>query len=210
MNLDDIDVIDDDLSDSQSDSEVPETVHGSSFHTIIGVFKEIMTPALSVTLNFTTTLALFPAIAVMIRSEKKCRARGRFYNDLFIPFLFLLFNLFDLIGRFHAGGVKRLITPFNVHIPTIGRLVFFPLFLLCRVHGSILPQVFGHDYYPILFMIAFAYSNGYLASCSMMFGAAITDSSHASLAGTIMIFCLTLGLLIGSSLSFLVLKISQG
>jgi hypothetical protein len=43
----------------------------------------------------------------------------------------------------------------------------------------------------------------------MMFGPSLTSPTDGSLAGTIMIFMLTLGLLVGSLLSFLVVYIAH-
>ena len=51
------------------------------------------------------------------------------------------------------------------------RIVFLPLFAFCNAqprHDA--PVFFGEDYYPIVFMVLFAISNGYLGSLCMMYG----------------------------------------
>lgn len=53
----------------------------------------------------------------------------------------------------------------------MARVVFVPLLLLCNVQPRYyLPVFFEHDSWFILFMAAFAFSNGYLASLCMCFG----------------------------------------
>lgn len=53
----------------------------------------------------------------------------------------------------------------------VARLVFVPLLLLCNVQPRKYPAViFKHDAWFIIFMAAFAFSNGYLASLCMCFG----------------------------------------
>jgi equilibrative nucleoside transporter 1/2/3 len=89
------------------------------------------------------------------------------------------------------------------------RIIFFPLFLLCRIPGSQLPEVFSKDAFPILLMIIFALSNGYLSSSCMM-GPTLVEPRDSMLTGTLMIFSLTLGLMSGAAFSFINLLISQG
>jgi hypothetical protein len=59
-------------------------------------------------------------------------------------------------------------------------------------------------------MILMAFSNGYVASSAMMIGPGLVQGSDRNLAGTLMIFSLTLGLMLGSVFSFSVVDISQG
>ena len=121
-----------------------------------------------------------------------------------------MFNLFDLSGRLLAGKYM-ICTPKNVWVASALRVVFFPLFLLCNVAGSQLPVVFKSDAFPIIFMILMAISNGYVASMCMMMGPDLaSNAKDKNLAGTIMAFCLTFGLLMGASFSFVTVTISQG
>ena len=193
-----------------SDSNVSRKVNtNSSFSTINRVFRIVLIPAVSVFFVFVVSLAIFPSLIILIVSEKKCTGSGRFYNDLFIPFLFVIFNLFDLIGRVSAACYTACFTPTNVWVGTLSRLIFFPLFLLCNISGSNNHVVFRYDIFPISFTILLAFTNGYFSNLSMMFGPSLTSPTDGSLAGTIMIFMLTLGLLVGSLLSFLVVYIAH-
>lgn len=177
---------------------------------VMKIFRIIRVPAFSVWMCFAVTIGLFPSITVLIESEKNCSSDNRFFNDLWVPFMFVVFNFFDLLGRLCAGSIPHLFTADNIWIPVVLRIVFFPLFLLCNVSGSQLTTVFASDAWPILFMALFALSNGYLASLAMMLGPSLVKPSDMQLTGTIMIFCLTTGLFGGAGMSFLSLYISNG
>lgn len=181
-----------------------------SLEKVSQVFQLVQIPAFSVFFVFTVTIGLFPSLIVLLESTEKCRSSERFYNDLYVPFFFLLFNLFDFIGRVTAGIVTNIFTAKNVWIPSVMRLVFIPLFLFCRLGNSQIPTLFNHDAFPILFMVLMALTNGFVASTCMMLGAGATNAKDSPIAGTIMIFCLTSGLFMGACVSFLVVFISQG
>ena len=186
-----------------SDNEVSES---SNYE----VFSTIKIPAISVFLAFLVTISVFPAIFILIESDKKCDSSDRFYNDLFGPFLFVLYNLFDFCGRFTAEQIKSFLNKKRILTFALLRTVFIPAILLCNVSNSQLPILFRNDAFPILFIIGFSFSNGYLASSAMMLGPSLVGPKDAGKAGTIMIFALTLGLLAGGCLSFLTVAISQG
>lgn len=201
---------------SLSDASVAAPTNTSSsnsshidFKSIKRVFNTIRIPAISVLLVFTISISIFPAVFVLIESEDKCKTSSRFSNDLFIPFLFVMFNLFDFIGRVVAGATTPIVTAKNIWMASLARVVFIPLVLLCNIANSKLPIVFDHDVWPILLMALFAFTNGYVACNSMIYGATIIDPSDAGLAGTIMIFSLCLGLFFGSCCSFIVIAICQ-
>lgn len=73
----------------------------------------------------------------------------------------------SILFFFFQPGKDSVILPASIGC----RLVFIPLFMLCNVHPRAhLPVVFYHDCFFILFMILFAFSNGYLASLCMCYG----------------------------------------
>lgn len=181
-----------------------------TFAKISEVWNQIRVPSLSVFFVFMVTIGLFPSLIVLLESEKKCENDNRFYNDLYVPMFFLLFNLFDLCGRVTAGAITPLFTPSTLWIASALRVVFFPLFLLCNITDSQLPVVFKSDAFPIIFMILMAFTNGYVASLSMMMGAGGVAAKDAPIAGTIMVFSLTVGLCAGACTSFITVIISQG
>ncbi|KAF6038836.1 SLC29A1 [Bugula neritina] len=122
----------------------------------------------------------------------------------FVPlYCFFGFNMGDLIGRVLAGIVN--IKWPNVTIPLLSilRLVFIPLFALCNVQPrNTIPVVFDNDAYPIVIMIIFAVSNGYLSTQALMIAPTLVDETQAELAGSMMSMFMTIGLAAGSGLSY--------
>lgn len=195
---------------STDDGAIEKSLGMISLAEVMVVLRVIRIPAATVFSVFVTTICLFPATIVFLLSEHHCDTDERFFNDLFVPFFFVLFNLGDFLGRVIAGYFTPIFTPKNIWIAGCMRLIFIPLFLLCNLSNSQLPVIFTSDAWPVIFMIFFALSNGYVSSTCMQMGPAMVPSSDAPLAGTIMIFCLTAGLMGGAVVSFPVTAISQG
>jgi solute carrier family 29 (equilibrative nucleoside transporter), member 1/2/3 len=191
--------------DMSSKSEAPET-DGS----VKEIFKVIRVPALAVFFTFMVTIGVFPSIVVLIESEHQCESNERFYNDLFLPFLFLLYNIFDFTGRVLAEKIKPLLNKGNILTFALCRSLLIPLILLCNISESKLPILLKNDAFPCLIVSLIALTNGYTSSCSMMLGPSLVTPKDAGIAASIMIFALTLGLLGGGVISFLILFISQG
>uniref|UniRef100_A0A3B3BM74 Solute carrier family 29 member 1b n=1 Tax=Oryzias melastigma TaxID=30732 RepID=A0A3B3BM74_ORYME len=159
--------------------------------------------ALSVCFLFTVTIGIFPAVTADTRSTL---AAGGSWEKYFIPVCcFLLFNLCDWSGRSLTAVCMwprkdSLVLPVCV----LCRTLFIPLFMLCNVEPRFhLPVFFHHDGFFIVFMILFAFSNGYLASLCMCYGPKKVLPHEAETAGAIMAFFLSLGLALGAVSSFL-------
>lgn len=194
-------------SDHNNNAGIP----GSTLANIIGVFNIIKVPALTVFGVFAITLSMFPSLIVSLVSTEHCEENAsRMRNDLFVPIFFVLFSLGDFSGRIIAGKNNTILTPKNIGWISLLRLCFFPLFLMCNISESKMPIIFTNDIWPLLFMAIFSLSNGYVSSCCMMMGPGMVDSTDAPMAGNIMIFSLTAGLMAGSGLSFVVTFLSQG
>uniref|UniRef100_W5NF21 Solute carrier family 29 member 1b n=1 Tax=Lepisosteus oculatus TaxID=7918 RepID=W5NF21_LEPOC len=164
---------------------------------------QIWVMALSVCFVFTVTIGTFPAVTADVKSTI---AGDSTWGKYFIPVsCFLLFNLLDWAGRSLTAicmwpGKDSKLLPILV----VARVVFVPLFMLCNVQMRVnLPVIFAHDVWFIIFMIVFAFSNGYLASLCMCFGPKKVPPHEAETAGAIMAFFLSLGLALGAALSFL-------
>ncbi|KAK1798476.1 hypothetical protein P4O66_006779 [Electrophorus voltai] len=170
---------------------------------ILGIFKKIWLMALSVCFAFIITIGLFPAVTVDVKSSI---ANGGPWELYFIPVsCFLLFNLCDWAGRsltavcMWPGKDSRLLPAL-----LLLRVLFVPLFMLCNVQPRYnLSVVFAHDAWFIIFMIIFAFSNGYLVSLCMCYGPKKVAANEAETAGAIMAFFVSLGLALGAALSFL-------
>uniref|UniRef100_A0A4W4E646 Solute carrier family 29 member 1b n=1 Tax=Electrophorus electricus TaxID=8005 RepID=A0A4W4E646_ELEEL len=167
------------------------------------VSVQIWLMALSVCFAFIITIGLFPAVTVDVKSSI---ANGGPWELYFIPVsCFLLFNLCDWAGRsltavcMWPGKDSRLLPAL-----LLLRVLFVPLFMLCNVQPRYnLSVVFAHDAWFIVFMITFAFSNGYLVSLCMCYGPKKVAANEAETAGAIMAFFVSLGLALGAALSFL-------
>jgi solute carrier family 29 (equilibrative nucleoside transporter), member 1/2/3 len=169
--------------------------------------------AYSVCAVFAVTLAVFPSTTAKIRSQSSCDpAAPRFRRDLFTPFSFVVFNAADLGGRCLSGAQYSWLQLRTGALPvfTVARLALVPPLLLCRVDGSRLGTLLHNDAWPVVLVLLFGLSNGYLSSKCMMAGPACAPPVLKETAGTVMVLFLSLGLLLGSLLSFLVLLISTG
>ncbi|XP_019902046.2 equilibrative nucleoside transporter 1 isoform X2 [Esox lucius] len=176
---------------------------GEQSVSIWAIFKKIWVMALSVCLAFTVTISTFPAVTVDVKSQI---TDGGTWEMYFIPVgCFLLFNISDWAGRSLTAmclwpGKTSILLP----IFMTARAVFVPLFMLCNVQPRhYLPVVFEHDAWFVVFIITFAFSNGYLASLCMCFGPKLVAPHEAETAGAIMAFFLSLGLALGAAFSFL-------
>lgn len=169
---------------------------------ILNIFKQIWVMACSVCFIFTVTIGTFPAVTVDVKTTV---AAGGAWETYFIPVsCFLLFNLMDWAGRSLTAlcmwpGKDSMLLPVLVGL----RIIFIPLFILCNVQPrNYLPVLFYHDAWYIIFMIFFAFSNGYLASLCMCYGPKKVAPHEAETAGAIMAFFLSLGLALGAAVSF--------
>lgn len=170
------------------------------------ILKAISDKAVSVMLVFGVTLCCFPAIISQIESTNK--GSGSIWDNELFPTLvcFLIFNIGDWCGRIIAG-IIQIVSEKNkfLIVLCLARVVFIPLFLMCNYSprgGRLLPYVFNHDFYPIIFNILFSVSNGYLGSLCMMYGPKLVAIEYAETAGTMMSLFLQLGLTFGACLSF--------
>jgi len=204
--------------------------------TTLRVFHQVRAPALTIYLVFTVTLALFPGWISELRSIRQCQSHHhhRWDNDLYTPMAFVLFNVFDLMGRLLAGRIPVYrICPRALVTAACLRGLLFPLLRLCVGGNSDInddndnnpPTEIQSNLYSTMIQIMFATSNGFLVTLAFMYAPsvlAIPSSSLSSSSSTsssslfrgntqiqersaeILNFALSLGLLSGSCLSFLV------
>ncbi|XP_067831638.1 equilibrative nucleoside transporter 2-like isoform X2 [Heptranchias perlo] len=182
---------------SSSSDDQPEKALG-----IIKVLAKIWKMAISVCLILMVTLTVFPAIAVDVNSHV---VEGKWSEYFIYVCCFLLFNIMDCLGRSMTAYCMRPRKD-NLLMPLILlRVVFIPLFMLCNVKDrKFLPVIFHHDCWFIAFIVALAFSNGYLATICMCYAPKRVSPKDAETAGAIMSFFFSLGLALGAGLSFLV------
>lgn len=138
------------------------------------ICSKIWVHGFSAFLVFVTTLAVYPAITVLITSVDKGN-HNKWNNVYFLPCLnYLLFNSGDYIGRILSGWIKRPRNQPNlIAFLTVLRIGFIPAFLLCNItQKHPLPVLIHSDEIFILLMTAFSISNGYLANISLIYAPA--------------------------------------
>ncbi|XP_004363728.1 hypothetical protein CAOG_02889 [Capsaspora owczarzaki ATCC 30864] len=167
------------------------------------VWKRIWPLALAVGYNFFVTLSVFPSITSSINSYTAASDPDNyFFNNLFTAVsCFLFFNLGDYFGRILASWFAFPSAKY-VWIPILLRTIFIPFFMLCNISGTRLDVVFTSDAWPFILMALFATTNGYFGSLCMMYAPNKVEVHEKEIAGTMMVFCLSLGLSLGSLISF--------
>ena len=168
---------------------------------------------ISVWLTFTITLAVFPAVTVLVESQY-LPDQTTWAVKYFTPVTcFLFFNTGDYVGRLISTAMQwPSRTPRGSYMVlglSLARLVFIPLFMLCNAAPTkrILPVVFHSDAVYVLFMIVFALSNGYLGNMCMLQGPKTSGSSEDQEATAMLLVAfLVLGTGTGSFLSYLLVS----
>jgi len=196
------------IANDGSGGDDADTSNSNSSDLIFQTFKDVIIPAVSVTNCFVVTIGIFPAVLVLFESTQYCDSSLRIWNDLFIPFLFVIYNLGDFSGRNCAGYFRPLFTAENIWILSFSRWAFVPLFIHCNISGVKEPW-FASDVFPMIFVFLLGLSNGYTTSLCMMQGPSLVPVTRASLAGNIMLFMLVGGLLGGSLFSFLWVAVAK-
>ncbi len=177
---------------------------------VISVVRRNWQYCLSVYLTFTVTLAIFPAVTVLVEPENPDRSSA-WSQHYFTPVTsFLLFNCGDYAGRILSDYIvrprgSRRGSNLPVLCLAVCRIVFVPLFMFCNAAPlqRTLPIWFHSDAVYITFMVAFSVSNGYLGNLCMLLGPKVFESGHdQELAAMILAACLVVGTGSGSLLSY--------
>tara|TARA_B100000131_G_scaffold171206_1_gene165383 strand:+ start:1537 stop:2874 length:1338 start_codon:yes stop_codon:yes gene_type:complete len=161
---------------------------------------------LAVAVTFIATLSVFPAVTSSI--ESTTNALGALWS----PTLFLLFNLGDLLGRHAAATFPE--TPSGaslLHLALL-RFAFIPLIAACNVTTPtwIVPVVFNHDVFAVVFILALAVTNGLLATVAVSHGARRVPPTRRQSEGVALTTALIAGIFFGSLLSLGVVFLFSG
>ena len=176
-------------------------------YSAIAVMRETKLTLGGVFLVFAVTLAVFPSFTAISTSEFKCQPNSsRAANDLFVPLLFLAFNVFDLLGRVVASAYP-LENAKLLFWSSAARILMIPFFFMTRVNGEAQAWL-SWDGFPFLLLIVLGATNGYLATCIMVVGPRTLPNGYGrDLSSTLHLFALTIGLLAGATLSLGLIKL---
>jgi len=162
------------------------------------LFLRLWREAAVVFFVFFVTLSLFPSMTGEINTTTSIA------QDWFGIFLVFTFQVCDFIGR----SLPRFFIVFSertLWIPSLLRLGFFPLFILC-----INPVIFDSDGWYYSFMFLFAVTNGYCGTLAMMFGPVNALEHEKETAGIIMSFFLNFGIFVAAHFALLLLYLVTG
>lgn len=197
------------LTSSHEDISEPEILHKAHvpFSVLWLKLKYIVT---TIFLTFGITL-IFPVFASTVDSTNSNLSHVFFRRKIFIPFIYLIWNLGDLLGRVFCGTSKSAIiirSPRRLLTYAICRLVFIPLFLTCNVNTSSSPgksnAIINSDLWYMLLQFLFGLSNGQLCtSCFMIVGNNCDSDEEKEAAGGFTTVFLSTGLAFGSLFSYL-------
>ncbi|KAI9293879.1 hypothetical protein K502DRAFT_366318 [Neoconidiobolus thromboides FSU 785] len=171
-------------------------------------FKKVWILAISVMLVFLVTLSIFPSITAAIKTSQP--DSSLVYKSLFVSIHFVVYNVGDLVGRLILGvNILRPKRSYIILLLSLLRFIFFFLFLTNNIDlgnevlNSKLYHLFNNDSLYFFFIFIFAVSSGYLGSGSMVLAPSLVENPELiSHVGNVMAFSLTMGLALGSFLSF--------
>ncbi|RCK59454.1 Nucleoside transporter FUN26 [Candida viswanathii] len=124
------------------------------------------------TIFFTFGITLiFPVFASVVESVRPDSPHRFFHKNIYIPFIYLVWNLGDLLGRILCGypRLHMLIkNPRTQLLYSLSRLIFIPLFLTCNIHPGKTEPLIKSDAWYILLQLLFGISNGQLCTSAFM------------------------------------------
>lgn len=179
---------------------------------------------LAIGLALGVTMVVFPGITAFICSVHNpakvspCAAStkfGRYAGDLFVPFMYVVFNIGDFCGRtLSSVGPWSKTPPRSKVLLTyaLARMMFIVFFVFCHVvtpRTWHFPTYFESDSYPIAFNLLLGLTQGHLLSTACMHAPTLLPASQAGKYGSVVAFACTFGCFIGSMVSVVLVYIGQ-
>ncbi|KNA05383.1 hypothetical protein SOVF_190870 [Spinacia oleracea] len=162
----------------------------SSYTSIWNVIQTIKWYGFGITLIYIVTLSIFPGSVTE-------DVHSAVLKDWYAILLITCYNVFDLIGK--SLTAVYLLDNTNIALGAcFARFLFYPLYLGC-LHG---PQIFRTEIPVASLTSLLGITTGYFASVLMILAPKTVQLQCSETAGILMVLFLTLGLVIGSSLSW--------
>jgi len=177
--------------------------HHGKFKFPLAALLKLRYFAIALVMCFAVTLATFPPFTSSISSVRQ--GSSRFYDpDVFIPFSFLIWNISDTVGRLITAypKLRPLSRPRLLMAISFLRLLFAPLYLFCNISNR--GAIIHSDVFYLLLQSAVGITNGWLGACCMMAASSspLLDEEERPMAGGAMGLMLSVGLALGSMMSF--------
>ncbi|CAF0785659.1 unnamed protein product [Rotaria sp. Silwood1] len=148
---------------------------------------------LSIACTYLVTLSLFPGVeSEMINCQ---------WREWLPIILMALFNTFDVFGKMFALIAHDLLSPIQLFICSLLRLIYIPLMILC-----ILPKYTAYLsslFWQFFFSSTLGLTNGYFGSVPMIRAPISIIEERKELTGNLMMFSYSVGLTVGSLISYL-------
>ena len=144
---------------------------------------------------FTFTFIVFPGVALETNLDFLA-GTGNQEKSWFALVVPTVFNIGDTVSRITANKTA-LFSGNQVWLPILLRAVFIFTMLMIAFDQS--PDwLFGSDWFKIINLFLFSVTNGYLSTLCMKYGPELCADEDKEIAGFLMVFSLTGGVLLGS------------
>jgi hypothetical protein len=177
------------------------------------LIRQLWKWATSIGMIYVVTISIFPSLTstIIAAPANWTGADGGIelgggcqWERIFVPLGFVIFNLGDTIGR-NMPCLMR--SPNKILTAVLCRLVFAPLFMLCHTAsggGIQLPLFWGSDAMPLIIMLFFSVSNGWLTSSVFVASQGVIEPQIRDFAASMLMMCLNGGIFFGAAFSFVV------
>ena len=189
------------------DTSVQEENGHSSFGHLV-VVKDIWMLNVSIFLVYVMSLSVYPSLVRLVQPV----GSSENWQKYFIPVgVFFAYNFLDFVGRMMAAFIQwprpTKIGSVICLILSVIRFALIPVLLLCNLSPDdrhVTPVLIKSDAVFLLVHVTVSLTNGYLTTITMINAPQMVEGdSNQSVVGSVMVFMLVFGLLVGSSVSFL-------
>ncbi|XP_059051411.1 equilibrative nucleoside transporter 1 [Achroia grisella] len=175
---------------------------------LTSVMKKIWVYAFSMFSVFAVTMAVYPAVTVLVESHPT--TAGTDWNNIFfVPVVnYLIFNCGDYSGRLVAGFLLKPSRAWVSAVASVARVAGVAMLMVCNAQPRRhLPVLFPWDWQYIIIMIVFAFSNGYLTNIIMINSTREVEAHEREKASSVIATMLSVGLTAGAALGMLLVRL---
>jgi len=148
---------------------------------------------ISIACTYFVTLSLFPGVeSEMINCQ---------WREWLPIILMALFNIFDVFGKIFALTAHHIFSPIQLFICSLMRLIYIPLMILCILPKS--SPFLSNNFWQFFLSSTLGITNGYFGSVPMIRAPMTIIEERKELTGNLMMFSYSVGLTLGSLLSYL-------